>query len=322
MKITTIAFAMIMAAGLATGGGAVAQTSLRVGDQKGNAQAVMEAAGVLKDVPYKIEWKEFPAAAPLLEALSAGAIETGLVGDAPFTFAAAASVPVKAIAAIRQTREGLAILVPGSSTIKSFDDLKGKKIGTGRGSVGHQLLLAALEKHGLSVSDVQLVFLLPSDAKVAYSSGSIDAWSTWEPYTSQEEVLFGARRIVTGEGLTPGLSFLVSRPEPIRDKRAQLEDFVRRLTQARAWSQASANVANYAETWGKLMGIPKQVPLQWFQRAKIRIAPIDDSVVADEQSTIDLYYRAGLIKTKLDARDMVDTSFADAIAKGRDGLSQ
>ena len=89
-----------------------AQTTLRVGDQKGNAHAVMEAAGVLKDVPYKIEWKEFPAAAPLLEALSAGAIETGLVGDAPFTFAAAANVPVKAIAAIRQTQEGLAILVP------------------------------------------------------------------------------------------------------------------------------------------------------------------------------------------------------------------
>src|SRR3981189_897638 len=82
-----------------------AQTTLRVGDQKGNSQAVMEAAGVLKDLPYKIEWKEFPAAAPLLEALGAGAIETGLVGDAPFTFAAAANVPVKAIAAIRQSRD-------------------------------------------------------------------------------------------------------------------------------------------------------------------------------------------------------------------------
>ena len=34
-------------------------------------------------MPYKIEWKEFQAAAPLLEALGAGAIETGLVGDAP-----------------------------------------------------------------------------------------------------------------------------------------------------------------------------------------------------------------------------------------------
>jgi sulfonate transport system substrate-binding protein len=56
---------------------AMAQNTLRVGDQKGNSQAVMEAAGVLKDVPYRIEWKEFPAAAPLLEALGAGAIETG-----------------------------------------------------------------------------------------------------------------------------------------------------------------------------------------------------------------------------------------------------
>src|ERR1700682_6310533 len=107
---------------------ASAQTTLRVGDQKGNSQAVMEAAGVLRDVPYKIEWKEFPAAAPLLEALSAGAIETGLVGNAPFTLAAAANVPVKAIAAVRQSREGLAILVPDRSAIKSFDDLRGKKI--------------------------------------------------------------------------------------------------------------------------------------------------------------------------------------------------
>lgn len=55
-----------------------AQAILRVGDQKGNAQAVMAAAGVLKDGPYRIAWKEFVAAAPLLETLCAGAIKTGL----------------------------------------------------------------------------------------------------------------------------------------------------------------------------------------------------------------------------------------------------
>jgi sulfonate transport system substrate-binding protein len=32
---------------------ASAQATLRVGDQKGNAQAVMEAAGVLRDVPTR-----------------------------------------------------------------------------------------------------------------------------------------------------------------------------------------------------------------------------------------------------------------------------
>jgi sulfonate transport system substrate-binding protein len=306
----------ILAAGLALGsvGLASAQTTLRVGDQKGNSQAVMEAAGVLKDVPYKIEWKEFPAAAPLLEALSAGAIETGLVGDAPFTFAAAANVPVKAIAAVRQSREGLAILVPGQSAVRSFEDLRGKKIATGRGSIGHQLILAALESRGWQASDVQIVFLAPSDAKVAYSQGSVDAWSTWEPYVSQEEVLFKSRRVITAEGITPGIGFQVATPNAIRDKRPELEDFVRRLTAARAWSLG--NVAGYAETWGKLMNIPTAVPLNWLARAKIRIVPIDDSVVADEQKTIDLYFRSGLIKQNLNAADIVDRSFSAAIGKG------
>jgi len=161
----------------------------------------MEAAGVLKDVPYKIEWKEFPAAAPLLEALGAGAIETGLVGDAPFTFAAAANVPVKAIGAIRQSREGLAILVPRDSHIDGFDDLKGKKIATGRGSIGHLLILAALEsRDGLPATSRSCS--RPSDAKVAYTKARrclVDL----EPYVSQEEVLFQSRRLITAEDWRP-----------------------------------------------------------------------------------------------------------------------
>jgi sulfonate transport system substrate-binding protein len=310
MKRIVIAAALIAAAFTSS---ARADGSLIVGDQKGNSRAVMEASGVLKDVPYKVEWKEFAAAAPLLEALGAGAIETGLVGDAPFTFAAAANVPVKAIAAIRQTQDGLAVLVSKDSPIKSFDDLKGKKIATGRGSIGHQLILAALESKGWTTSDIQLVFLAPADAKVAYSRGSVDAWSTWEPYVSQEEVLFQSRRVLTAEGLSAGLSLQVATPDAIRDKHAQLEDFLRRLTTARAW--ALNNADSYAATWGKLMNVQPEVPLKWLTRAKIRIAPIDDSVVADEQKTADLYLRAGLIKQKLDATTLVDRSFSDAVTK-------
>ena len=95
--------------------------------------------------------------------------------------------------------------MPKESQIKSFDDLRGKKIATGRGSIGHQLVLAALEMKGWTTGDVQIVFLAPSDAKVAYTQGSVDAWSTWEPYVSQEEVLFQSRRVITAEGLTPGI---------------------------------------------------------------------------------------------------------------------
>ena len=100
---------------------AQAQDVLRVGDQRGNARALMEAAGVLDGLPYRLDWSEFPAAAPLLEALNAGAIDAGGVGDAPFTFAAAAGAPVKAFMAFRNRQDGLAILVaPDSPT-----DLRG-----------------------------------------------------------------------------------------------------------------------------------------------------------------------------------------------------
>ena len=63
------------------------------------------------------------------------------------------------------------------------------------------------------------------------------------------------------------------------------------------------------------MNIPPPVPLNWLSRAKIRMAPIDDGVVADEQKTIDLYFRSGLIKQQLNAADIVDRSFSDAIGK-------
>jgi sulfonate transport system substrate-binding protein len=296
---------------LAITGAANAETVLRIGDQKGNARSVMEAAGVLSDLPYRVEWSEFPAAAPLLEALNADAIDAGSVGDAPFTFAAAAGVPVKAIAAIRSKQDGLAIVVPKDSPVQGLQDLVGKTVGTGRGSIGHQLILAALEQAGLKPDAVTIVFLLPAEAKAALSSGAIDGWSTWEPYTSQLELQEGARRVVTGVGITPGLSFLVARPDAIEAKRAALQDFVGRLAKARNWG--TSNYPAYAEIWSRLVGLPQEVALQYLSRQAVRPVAIDDTVAADEQKTIDLYLRAGLIRTPVDADAILDRSFNDPV---------
>jgi len=291
-----------------------AETVLRVGDQKGGSRALMEAAGVLNDLPYRLQWSEFPAAAPLLEALNAGAIDTGIAGDGPFTFAAAAGAPIKAIFAIRQNQAGLALLVKPDSPIRSFEDLKGKRIATGRGSIGHMLVLAALEEAKAKPEDVKLAFLLPADARPALLSGSVDAWSTWEPYTSQLETSGVARVVKDGRGITPGLSFQVARISAIQEKRAALEDFVSRLAKARVWG--TANHAAFAAVWSGLMGIPKEVPLAWFKRADIQPVLIDDEVTADAQRVIDLYVRNKLIPNRVEAASVIDRSFNDAISKG------
>ncbi len=292
-------------------------TVLRAGDQRGNNRAVMEAAGVLKDVPYRIAWSEFVAAAPLIEAMNAGAIDGGIVGDAPFTFGFASGVPMRAIAARRSTQQGLAILVPGGSPLRGFDDLRGKRIATGRGSIGHFLVLAALRRAGWPDDAVRLVFLAPADARAALSSGAIDAWSTWEPYTSQYEVIEGGRQLVNGVGLTPGQGFQIASLDAIGSKRAELADFITRLTAARRW--ANAHVAEYAEIWAKLMGFPVAVPRHWFGRTTESVVPTDAQVIRDEQTVIDVYAGAGLLQTRFEAASAFDPSFNEAIARGAAG---
>ncbi|MFF8802338.1 MULTISPECIES: ABC transporter substrate-binding protein [unclassified Methylobacterium] len=294
-----------------------AEEVLRVGDQRGNARALMEAAGVLDGLTYRLEWSEFPAAAPLLEALNAGVIDAGGVGDAPFTFAAAAGVPVKAFLAFRNRQDGLAILVRPDSSIRSVADLQGKRIATNRGSIGHQVVLAALEEAGLAADSVQFRFLPPADAKLALASGAVDAWSTWEPYTSAAELAGLVRVVRDGNGITPGLSYAVASEAALKSKRALLADYAARLARARAW--ALTDPAPYASAWSRLIGLPEAVPLRWFGRARYRTVPIDEAVIADEQRIIDLYVRAGLIPTARAPRAeaILDTGFSGALAAVR-----
>jgi sulfonate transport system substrate-binding protein len=307
-----LAVAVVLATALCAGAtDAASPVVLKVGDQKGGSQALMSAAGELADLPYRLEWSEFAAAAPLLEALNAGAIDTGYVGDAPFTFAAAAGVPARIIAAVRQKQEGLAIVVPANSPIRIFDDLKGRRIGTGKGSIGHYLVIAAFDRAGVDLQTVNLVYLTPADAKAALSGGAIDAWSTWEPYTAMLEIE-GGRRIVDGQGITNGLSYQVASPGAIADKRAVLEDYVRRHARARLWVLDHAD--EYATAWATLMNLPAAAAKLWFERAQIRPVAIDDGVIAGQQHVVDLYAKAGVIKTSFPVEAAFDRSFNAAVA--------
>jgi sulfonate transport system substrate-binding protein len=292
---------------------AQAETVLKIGDQKGNARAVLEAAGALDNLTYKIEWREFSAAAPLLEAANAGAIDAGTVGDAPFIFAVASGIKVKAVAAVRASPAGLAVLVRKEAPFKSFKDLIGKRIATGRGSIGHQLILAELEKEGLTTNDVQIVFLLPADAGPALLQGSVDAWATWDPYVAQLELLKGARIIADGIGITPGLGYFIARREALDDqaKREALRDLTGRLAKARHWG--NANFRDYSVIWSKVVGLPSEVGLKMLERQNAKPVLIDQSVISDEQKTIELYLRSGLISNHVDAASVIDPIFNDAI---------
>jgi sulfonate transport system substrate-binding protein len=243
----------------------------------------------------------------LLEALNAGAIDVGGVGDAPFAFARAAGVRAKVIAATRSSGAGTALLVPPSSRARRFADLKGRTIGTGKGSIGHFLAIAARDRAGLRPDDINFAFLTPADAKAAFVSGAIDAWATWGQYVYLAVAQNNARILLDGQGVMSGLSYTVASERVIAEKRDLLRAYVRRLEAAQAWGLQ--HVDTYARAWSAETGVPFAVSRQTLLTRGFAPAPIDAAMIADQQRTIDVYVKERVLPVHYDAAAGFDASF-------------
>ena len=280
---------------------------LRVGDQKGGNRSLLEISGLAKDLPYKIEWSEFPAAAPILEAINAGALEVGYTGDLSFLTVYASGAPIKAIGGTRSDARTQAILVRGDSPIKPAADLKGKRLAGTRGGWGQFLINATLEKAGSRIEDATFAPLGPVDAKIALLAGSIDAWAVWEPYISYATLKDKARVVADGEGLTPTITFIVASDNAIATKRAAVQDLVQRLNKARLWSLD--HLAEYAGSTAELTKLPEDVLLAAYTAQKTSPIAIDEAVVKEVQAASDRATRYGILGKTLDVSKAVDRSF-------------
>jgi sulfonate transport system substrate-binding protein len=307
-KRTPLAAALVLLA-LSAHAAAQERVTLRIADQKGGMRSQLEAANALQNLNYDIKWAEFPAAAPLAEALNAGAVDAGIIGDAPLLFALANGAPVKAIAVDKSNPAGTAVLVQPGSPLKSAADLKGKRIATGKGSIGHFVALKALEQAGISPKDVQWVFLGPVDAKVALLNGSVDAWATWEPYTTQLVKTAEGQILVSGKGLLPGNTFLAATDASLKDpaKRAALQDYLHRLAGAERW--AYANLDSYGKTLGEIIRFPPEIARAQFANRQSQWQRLDSRIVAQQQATADFYQANGLIRARLDVTPTFDDGF-------------
>jgi sulfonate transport system substrate-binding protein len=286
--------------------------TLHVGDQKGGNRSLLEIAGLAGDLPYRIEWSEFPAAAPILEALNAGALDVGYTGDLAFLTVYAAGAPIKAIGGTRAEAQTQAILVRQDSTIKSAADLEGKRLAGTRGGWGQFLIDATLEKAGHKLGDATFEPLGPVDAKIALVAGSIDGWAVWEPYVSYATLKDHARIVADGEGLTPTITFLVASDQATATKRAAVQDLVQRLNQAWLWSLD--HLAEYAKATAGLTKLPEDVLLSAYTAQRTSPIVIDAGVVKEVQEASDRATRYGILPRTLDVSKAVDRSFTAASA--------
>lgn len=126
-----------------------------------------------------IEWRQFESGRDVNTAIASGSIDIGLVGSSPAAAGLAQGLPYDVIAIYDVIGDSEALAVRDS--IKSFADLKGKKLGAPFGSTTHYSLLQVLKLNNIGQDEVTLLDFNPSDLLAAWTRGDLDGAYVWQP---------------------------------------------------------------------------------------------------------------------------------------------
>lgn len=284
--------------------------TLVIGDQAKTLQTIVAASDALKGAEYKVKWAEFEGAAPLYQAVQAGAADTTYSADLPALQALSGGVKFKNVAALKNDGKHVGIVVGKDSGIDSVKDLKSQKVvvSSAKGSIAEYLLANALQQNGLSYADVKVQYLLPTDAQAAFASGKIKAWATFGVYQAVGLEQGGKLLVDGADGRVSGYGFVGASDQALADpaKKAALADFLRRLGTALEWTSTHQDA--YAEAIETRNGADASVARTLASAAYSKVLPITDDVNTTVQDVADLMNGIGVLEPNVDVAKSADTS--------------
>jgi sulfonate transport system substrate-binding protein len=290
----------------ASPGAAPAETqAINIGYQKFGTLNIVKARGGLEErlqpLGFTVQWTEFPAGPQLLEALNVGSIAFGHTGEAPPIFAQAAGAPLVYVGNEPASPASEAILIPKDSQIQSVAELRGKRVVLNKGSNVHYLLVKAIEEAGLQLSDLEVIFLPPADARAAFEQGSVDAWAIWDPFFAAAEDAIGAKVLRDGEGLVANREFYLASRDFASQNPEAVEAILAEVQAVDQWSVE--NPTELAELLSPELGIEVPTLEKVVRRREYGAEPITDEMIADQQEIADTFHELGLIPEKINVQE-------------------
>jgi len=155
---------------------------------------IAECQGYYDEVGLEVEHVRFTSGRAAMDALIGGQAEIATTAISPVIFAAFQEQPMAILAEnARFLDEKITARV--ASGISEPADLKGKKIGVTLGSDVHYFLYLYLDYAGLTVDDVDIVNLGPSDMVITLVNGDVDAFASWRPQPDNAKAEMGDEAI-------------------------------------------------------------------------------------------------------------------------------
>ena len=248
-----------------------------------------------------VQYPEITVGSKQTEAMAAGSLDFAhALGGTSAILAAANGVDLKIIAIYSRAPKAFVVLTKGDK-IQKVSDLKGKKVAGPKGTILHQLILAALAKEGLKPDDIQFISMdLPSSA-AALMNGSVDAALSAGPDAIRAEKA-GARVLTTGEGLVEATIVTAVRGEFLQKHPDLVKRFLKTHTAAIEHMRSKPDevlAMTAAETGLPAETVKLMLPLYDFDP---KIKPSD---IAELKRTQDFLLQNGMLKKSIEIEKML-----------------
>jgi NitT/TauT family transport system substrate-binding protein len=202
--------------------------------------------------------------------------------------------------------------------VKSFADLKGKKISTTTGTTAHVFLDNALRANNLAAGDVEIVNQRMSEAVTSFISGAVPAVALWVPFNiTVKSKVPGAKMLVDASAYYPKAAIVggwATREDFYAKNRATCAAIIRGWAEANDYIIANSDAALEALQAKRYDQVPlaelkEQYKAQkMFTAAEWRKLYADGTVTQWSQQVTDFFVRFGNIQNPVPASKYFDTS--------------
>jgi aliphatic sulfonates family ABC transporter substrate-binding protein len=270
---------------------------LRVGHQTFGVLSLLKVTGALEDSlsahGVDVEWTDCATGMQVIDAIAAGALDIGVVGEAPPVFAQASRAPVVYLASEPPAPQGEAIVVLEGSPICSLAELRGKSLAVSRGANVVYFVVRALEEAGLTLSDVDVRTLSPNEARTSFAHGKVEAWAIWNPILASLEHALPTRVLRDARGLASNRAFYVGRRAFADAQPEIIEAFLGQVGAVGRWANDSRQLA--AGMLASAVGFPQSAIEAALACTPFDTRPLDAEAVVGQQRIADTFHRLQLI---------------------------
>ena len=283
--------------------------------------------GFFAEENLQVEPQWFDAAHPIAVATASSQVDVGATGITASLFNMAASGQKLAIVADKGREQkgysSSALIVTADNYAKgvtSLEALKGKRVGiTQKGSTFHYMIGRMLETQGMNLDDVQLIPLGKLSAVMAaLESKQIDAAILNEPNISKvQRAGYGKMVVQVGDLIPYQTSAVFYAPNFVKNEDAAVA-FMKAYNKAVNYYYDAAIAKKDAKQLDEVVAIVSKYVKAPVEDIKLGLPYIDRDgklLSSDIATQIEWYASHGMLKGKLEAKDVVNTSFLEEAMK-------